>query len=193
MSSEDGGFLAPGFAYYYVSQEAAPYVSSQRREGDRCHIHVVPKGQKPMDAAGKAGTWLGRNGIESVTELFFVGHGRAGYVEIGQNLNAKNIAPLGGWLSSFLDPTCKVRILGCASAADSLLPYGKFDVGQMNDSGDRPGYDLLFALARATRRITEGALNGQSFVPLGLKMGCRRVYPDGRQEHFYGGGMKDPF
>jgi len=193
MSSEDGGFLAPGFAYYYVSQAAAPHVSSQRREGDRCHIHIVPNGQKPMDAAGNAGTWLGRNGIESVTELFFVGHGKPGSVDIGQKLTAGNIAPMGGWLSSFLDPTCRIRILGCAAAADSLQRIGKYEVGQMNSDGDRPGYDLLFELARVTRRIAEGALNGQAFVPLGLKMGCRRVFPDGRQEHFYGGGMRDPF
>jgi hypothetical protein len=194
MSSDDGGFLAPGFSYYYVSHEVAADVANQRLESRICHVQVVPKGQKPMDAAGKAGAWLGKNRIESVTQLFLVGHGGPGSVTIGQDLTARNIAPLGGWLASFLDPTCRVRILGCASAADSMLPFGKFSAGQMHDNAnDRPGYDLLYALARATRRITEGALNGQSIVPLGLKMGCRRVFPDGKQEHFYGGGIKDPF
>lgn len=193
MSREDGGFLAPGFAYYYVSDVVARDVLNQRREGDRCHIHVVPMGQKPMDAAGKAGAWLDKNGIESVTEVFFVGHGSPGMVKIGQELSATNIAPMAGWLASFLDPTCKIRILGCASAADSLLPYGKFEAGQMHEGKYRPGYDLLYALARAARRTTEGALNGQSIVPLGLKAGCRRVFPNGKQEHFYGGGIKDPF
>jgi hypothetical protein len=90
-------------------------------------------------------------------------------------------------------PGARVRILGCASAADSMQDIGRYAFGQMSeDRWRRPGYDLLFALARATDRIAEGALNGQSNNPLGLKAGCRRVFPNGKDEHFWGMGMRDP-
>ena len=193
MSSSDGGYLAPGFSYFYVDQNLAAIVTAQRRESSICHVQTVPTGQGPYDTAGAAGTWLGRKGSENITQLFIVGHGGPGCVIVGQKLTSKTVIPLGGWLGSFLDPTCKVRILGCSSAADSELPYGRFLAGQMSQSEDRPGYDLLYGLARATNRIVEGALNGQSNTPLGLKGGCRRVYPDGRQERFLGGGIKDPW
>jgi hypothetical protein len=193
MPREDGGYLAPGFSYFYVHETVAPIVRGQRKESSICHVQVVKERQRPLDTAGAAGSWLGRNGIENITQLFIVGHGGPGRVIVGQELTSKTIVPLGGWLGSFLDPTCKIRILGCSSAADSELRHGRFLVGQMSQSNDRPGYDLLYGLARATNRIVEGALNGQSNTPLGLKGGCRRVYPDGRQERFLGGGIKDPW
>jgi hypothetical protein len=199
MSDDDGGSLQAGFSFYYVSDEVAVSVISQRPESDTCHVQVVSQGQDPYAAAGQAGAWLGSAGKQNITGLYLVGHGGPGSVTLGQNLTSANIAPLGGWLYSFLDPSAVVQILGCECAADSTQNISGFTMGQQNppnagsnDDGLHNGYNLLFALAKASQRKVEGALNGQSITPLGLKMGCRRVYPTGADEHFLGGGMPDP-
>jgi len=193
MADEIGGWGEPGFHYYYVAHNLWDIVRSQRREGSSCHLQLVPKGQDVYDTAGAAGSWLGKSGLQRIHGIFIVGHGGPGHVIVGQKLTASKIAPLGGWLSSFMMPDARIRILGCNSAADGDETIGRFVFGQMNsDPYKRPGYDLLFALANASDRITEGALNGQSHTPLGLKMGCRRVFPNGKDVRFLGMGMSDP-
>ncbi len=193
MANENGGWGEPGFHYYYVAEDVWDIVRQQRKDGPNCHLQRVPERQDPYATAGAAGTWLDKNGIQRIFGIFIVGHGGPGVVHVGKDLRAANIAPLGGWLQSFMMPAARVRILGCASAADGMQDIGRFTYGQMNDDPNRrPGYDLLYSLARASDRIVEGALNGQSNNPLGLKMGCRRVDPNGRDERFLGKGMPDP-
>jgi len=199
MADDDGGSLQPGFSFYYVSFDVADSVVAQRPESDRCHVQIVPSGQDPYTAAGHAGSWLGNAGKQNITGLYLVGHGGPGSLSLGQNLTSANIAPLAGWLSSFLDPAAVIQILGCACAADSVQNISGYAMGQQNppnngsnDDGQHNGYNLLFQLAKASQRKVEAPLNGQSMVPLGLKMGCRRVYPNGVDEHFQGGGIPDP-
>lgn len=193
MANDNGGWGEQGFHYYYVAADVWDIVRQQRRDGPNCHLQKVPERQDASTTAGAAGTWLAKNDIERIYGIFIVGHGGPGVVHVGKDLRADSIAPLGGWLRSFMMPTARVRILGCTSAADGTQDIGRFTYGQMNDDpNNRPGYDLLYSLARAADRIAEGALNSQSNNPLGLKAGCRRVYPNGKDERFLGMGIKDP-
>jgi hypothetical protein len=193
MADEIGGWNEPGFHYYYVAADLWRVVTAQKKEGKSCHLQLVPEGQDAYKTAGAAGTWMGKSRIERIHGIYIVGHGGPGVVHVGKDLKADSIAPLGGWLASFMMPEARVRVLGCASAADSMQDIGEYVYGQMHTTAnDRPGYDLLFELAYSTKRIAEGALNGQSNNPLGLKAGCRRVFPNGKDAHFWGMGMKDP-
>lgn len=193
MATPDSDFLMPGFNFYYVSDQVKGDVLPQVKDSRTQHAMVVKTGTRPYDMAGAAGSWLARNKVSNITGLYLVGHGGPGSVRIGEQLTARNITPVAGWLQSFLDPSCVVRILGCQAAADRADKVGIYWMGQMlPETQYRPGYDLLLTLARASKRPVEGALNGQSMWPLGLKTGCRRVFPNGKQEHFYGGGIRDP-
>lgn len=193
MADEIGGWGEPGFHYYYVAEDVWNIVRQQRKDGPNCRLHFVKEGTGPYHMVGNAGEWLEKAGIQRIHGIFIVGHGGPGVVHVGKDLRADSIAPLGGWLSSFMMPDARIRILGCNSAADSVQYIGDYEFGQMGqDRYRRPGYNLLYALAYASDRIAEGALNGQSNNPLGLKMGCRRVFPNGKDVHFWGKGMVDP-
>lgn len=193
MADDIGGWNEPGFHYWYIAADLWRIAQAQKKESKNCHLQMVPEGQDAYKTAGAAGTWLSKSGIQRVYGIYIVGHGGPGLVHVGKDLKANSIAPLGGWLSSFLMPEARIRVLGCNSAADSTQDIGPYEYGQMHTTpGNRPGYDLLFELAYHSNRIAEGALNGQSNNPLGLKAGCRRVFPNGKDEHFRGMGMKDP-
>lgn len=144
--------------------------------------------------AGKAGTWLGKAG-KMLTRLIIIGHGGPGRFFLGEEITSDNIAPLGGWLSSFFESdSLGIQILGCNVAADSVQIVGQYERGQAHPLNDDPslshrGYELLRKLAKASSQTVEGALDGQTVVGLRLRGMCRRVYPNGVSKIFDAGGV----
>ena len=188
--------LTPAFNYYYVAHNVWGDVISQVKEDENHHLQYVAAGTSVYSTAGKAGSWLG-NAKKKITRLMIVAHGSPGTFFLGQDITSENIAPLGGWLYSFFEQNAAgIQILGCNSAADSTQVIGQYEYGQAHPLNEvslsHRGYELLRALAGAARQKVEGALHGQSKVGLTLRMTCRRVYPNGAQQLFVAGGVKEP-
>ena len=183
--------LTPGFSYYYVSHELWGKVSGQIKNDDTRHLQYVPSGSSVYSTAAKGGAWLSQ-ARQTLTRLVIVGHGSPGQFFLGENITSGNIAPLGGWLSSFFESdSTGIQILGCQAAADSSQRIGGYEYGQAHPLSEQSlshqGYELLRELARASNQTVEGALYGQSIVGVRLKNMCRRVYPDGTDEIFDAG------
>lgn len=185
-----GPTLTPGFTYYFVAHDVWGQVSAEVSNDATHQLQYVPQGTRAMAAAGRAGSWLGQS-RKRLTKLCIVGHGGPGRVFVGQWLTSADVAPLGGWLSSFFDADSEgIKILGCTSAADAVQYIGGYEVGQDQTPFPglaRPGYELLLALAAASGQIVEGALNGQLIKGLRLRSRCRRVWPNGATTTFDAG------
>lgn len=183
--------LTPGFNYYYVSHQLWGKVSGQIKNNDTNHLQYVPEGSSVYSTAAKAGAWLGEAG-QTLTRLVIVGHGSPGEFFLGEGITSENIAPLGGWLSSFFESdSVGIQILGCQAAADSSEVIGGLEYGHANPLDDTSishrGYELLRVLAKASNQTVEGALYGQSVIGVRLRNMCRRVYPDGTNVVFNAG------
>jgi hypothetical protein len=181
-------FPSSGIDYYMVADDCWAEVTAQISERAGRHIQRVPPGQGPMVTAGQAGTWLGKNKVK-LRRLFIVGHGGPGSIRLGVSVTSENVAPLGGWLSSFFTSSrdTQVILLGCNCAADSIQKISGLYRGQHHDIGDTSlshrGYNLLQRLSNASVCTVEGPLEAQTFIGLSLKMSCLRVFPNT-------GGMK---
>jgi hypothetical protein len=184
-----------GLNYYYVAHDLWGDISGRVQNSQANQLQYVPEGTDVYSTAGKAGSWLGKND-RRISRLLIFAHGSPGSFLLGKEITSENIAPLGGWLSSFFEKDSVIQILSCNAAADSTQRVGKYNFGQANDPNARGishrGYELLLKLARASGQRVEGALHGQEKVKLSLTMTCRRVYPNGKNELFVGGGIKDP-
>ena len=189
-------FLQEAFNYYYVSHQVWGKVNGQIKNDSRNQLQLVTNGTRPMDAAGRAATWLHEHD-KRLTQLNIVAHGGPGSFTLGVDITKDNVAPLGGWLASFFDGGIGtgIQILGCQCAADSVQTINGANIGQVHpaDRGlSRRGYLLLLELANASRQKVEAGLNEQSIDPLGLKSMCRRVFPGGNQSFFNGKGISNP-
>lgn len=186
--------LTPVFNYYYVAHDVWGRVSGQIKNDSTRQLQYVPNGSSVCSSAGKAGTWLGKAG-KMLTRLIIIGHGGPGRFFLGEEITSDNIAPLGGWLSSFFESdSLGIQILGCNVAADSVQIVGQYEHGQAHPLNDDPslshrGYELLRELAKASSQTVEGALDGQTVVGLRLRGMCRRVYPNGVSKIFDAGGV----
>lgn len=175
--------------HYYLVAHDLWKDAFQKFNGFRyIQLQFVPDGALPYSVASKACRWLHDNRLK-MRKLKIIAHGKPGEFYLGQQISKDNAADLVGWLKDFFDVPHNetgIELVSCNSAADEVLPYGKYSMGQYNNPSDigipHVGYHFLLALARAANTIVAGPLHALSKELMELQMTCRRVSPAGYQE-----------
>jgi len=171
---------------YRVIAEDAFMLKPPTSATHRTYWLSVPDGRSVGDTVGNIIGDIYTKG-DKLDQLQLLGHGDYGVMTIGEDWDAKSIAPMRLLKTYFVDMASGIQLLGCGVASSTSIRSGKRIVlGAFSVSG--AGYQLMRTMAMHTGVCVEAGIHVQVQDPwYDIEGPAIRVYPDGTWENFMGG------